>query len=1103
MTDLRDTAQRNRIAERTDLSMLVEASAGTGKTTAMVERLVSLVTTPRPGAESPLALPEVAAVTFTIKAAQELKDRVRTKLHERLRNGDESRSGTIAQAIGDLEQAAIGTIHSFCSRILREFPVEAGVDLRFRVMEEAESADLRDRVWDAWIRDRLDERDAPPELPKLLALGCRVPHLRSFAYALLRHRAQPVREMLLAESPPGIDWQEELAEIDSIVQRFEEADPDLIELCDLKRKPNASTLNTMREWRDTLADAVRCESFDRVVLSDALVDSNSKAYTAFREMRARHRIAVSAPYVAFLADWLSGEDGFLPAYAAAKRTAGVLDFDDLLICARDLVRDHPDVRRSLQQQYRAIIVDEFQDTDPVQADLILALCGEPGDETAVAPGRLCVVGDPKQSIYRFRGADIESYNRVAALIGDSDTAQLSTNFRSHHDLIDAVNAVFRRDGVFARANASASYEPAYSALEPFDGLPVPNDERGPRICWLDDGVREEKIDPARRHEAPMVAAYIRRMIDEGWPVRASGAVAFRPMRYGDVAILYRTANHLEPLEQALRLANVPYCMSTGKNFYQREEVVRLVSILAAVEQPADLLSVIAALRSPFFGVPDEDLADIALTDRGGFDYCSDPAENTPPAIRRAFEILRELHEMRRTSRPSSIIQRLYEATGVLAAYAAVPGGEQAIANLMKVMNEARLLERDGGTSFRRFRDHLRSLRDEGVAEGEAEYEASEDEGRVHLLSVHAAKGLEFPAVFVVDLAARPPGSTGRDSAELYAIRDSAGRHGAAMSLKGGDSRIVSERIEELRAADADRERAEHVRLLYVALTRARDYLALPRPKDAESGSWLEIVEGAPESQHWATEAPVPSSAPSMETLDTGDTPEALRAERQALIAERNEVLCRARMPSIQYGRPSLHETERGSVFTDEPSLSTRESRNAEIARRIGTAVHGALERLTPDDPEDTVSRVVRDMVDDAHFAGSEEYYDTVRKQVVRGLASGVVRRAFAAPRQWREVPVILAEPGDADAPPKITRGICDLVFERDGDLVLVDYKTDSIGASDSEAVRQYALEHYRTQLRQYVNSLEIATEMKVREAWLLFLRVDGPEHAVEMRSNLG
>jgi len=1083
--DARDRAQRS-----TNETLLVEASAGTGKTTTMLGRLLFLLTTPTSEGERPPRLTEIAAITFTERAAQELKDRLRARLFATVSSVSPAQRGLVQQALNDLEEAPIGTIHGFCARILRQYPIEAGVDVEFRVAEERAAAEIWRDVWRSWITTQFHRPDLPEAVRRSVELGLTPNDLYSVAEAIRRFRMHPVSEMLGPQTAaaPDEDAIEHVRELLPASNRDSRGRT-------LSGK-RLATVETVRAFVEALSAATTQEErVNRLLqpLPESSAAELAPLLTYVDELRTRY----THNLISGIVRWLTHpEEGIIAAYARAKHDAACLDFDDLLIKARDLVRNRSEVRRQLQEQFRTIIVDEFQDTDPVQAELIILLSqrispvddgpAAPWEESGLSPGRLCVVGDPKQSIYRFRGADIETYSRVASLIGVENRCHLLTNFRSHGSIIRAVNAVFGQLGVFSSPDLpdeARMFIPAYQPLEPPAGM---QEDAEPRVLWVEPAAeRCDALKDARPVEAALVANAIQQVVADGWEVRDPRTGQLRPARWGDVALLCRRWAVTEELEDEFRYRRIPYRILGGKGLFEREEVVRLVSLLHALEQPHDSLSVIAALRSAFFGVSDAELALAAIADASNFDYTDDRQDALPETIGRAFALLREARASLNELRPSEVIEFLFEKTGVLAAYAQQPDGEQSIANLMKIVDEARRYEAENSYSFRGFCNRLRTLRLLNAEESEAELD-DEAGGRVQLLTIHKAKGLEFPVVFLLDLGA--PLNSSQSSEKLVMVRGDSRtppRCGLLVKKLPGGASFCTRDWKEARGADRERESAEMTRLLYVALTRARDYLLLPRVLVTKNATWQSLIESASESHEWPVLQPrdfrdSQSAAPAVERADVIS---AFETELRRFEEKRRDATEQASRPRVRIIYPSSeHPDERERWADESPTLAVHGSPEDDSGRRLGTVVHRALQRLHPGNLSG-VERVVK------IEAEEEDLNDEERARavaLVRGCFSlPVINRAYSAPQRWKEVPVTLCE--DTNGVRNIIRGVCDLVFTQGSELVLVDYKTDRGSPQDADNLKL----KYKPQLDAYVNALNVATGLTVAEAWLCFLGLDG------------
>lgn len=1012
-----DQQAREAAATDLDTTFFVEAAAGTGKTTSLVARILSAVTQRR------ARLHEIVAITFTEKAAGELKMRVREQLEKQL-GGD-----ALCEALGDLERAHISTIHSFCAWILRERPVEAALDPQVAVADEIQTKLLLQEAWRRWLESELSKN--PPALRRALMLDVRLEQLEELASLLVTERSR------LA----GARWpQPQPLDVNAPVRQLQAAAPALQRCLKhfVAREENACRrAHTLLEVLPQLERA----SADRAIavltgleLSEPRRKSDFDSEEAYAETKKliKELKAVLGGFAEvaganFLAELMAWLREFVAYFQEFKRERAVLDFDDLLLKTRELLRDNDAVRAELQRRFKFLLVDEFQDTDPVQMEIVLYLAGQ-------QPGKLFVVGDPKQSIYSFRGADIEMYAAARRKI-ERQGRQLvfCQNFRSKSTILDWVNAVF---GVMIQKPGDGDYQPGYIPLAASEGLRT--DEA--RVTVLRPKQLEEKIPiaEARRAEATAIARYLKEQTAAG------------TFRCGDVAVLLRSFTAVEVFCDALLEHGLPYRVLGGKGYYQRQEIQTLSSLLCCLDNPADKLNLIAVLRSPLFGWTDEL---IFVTSAGaGLDYLRAAEEKEPPQVRQSFALLRELHEQRHQCSVAGFIERVYARAKLCEAFFACgPDGAQSVANLLKALELARQLEAAGLHSVRSFVRHLRETVLGGIEE-EPSPAAEETEDVIRILSIHKSKGLEFPVVVLADLA----GSSSDSGVKLLFSRS-----GNTVELRFAGWRTAG--FDAASAEQKKREQAEEIRLLYVAATRAKERLVIPWFK--QEGERIDLLRRGFE--------PVGGKlveAPDVDTLggkpagaEAGSQPVRTSewiARRRAWQSARAELLKRAAQPlrrispSGLAGEPEARE--------EQPAGLERER-----AMELGAVVHAALERMD--------AGIV------AASALSEDEKRRAVAMVERALRSELLARAGKAEEVYRELPFTMAT-GDG-----LMEGRIDLLFCERGKWVLVDYKTDA----------QVEAQRYAQQMRTYAAALKELAGIEVGEKLLFFLasatveRVDG------------
>jgi ATP-dependent exoDNAse (exonuclease V) beta subunit len=843
------------IGSELDRSWVVEASAGTGKTTALVDRMVEAIAAGTP-------VDTIVAVTFTHAAAGNMKLRVRQEL-ERRRAGelDADVRARLGEAARSLDRASIGTIHAFCAQLLRRRPVEAGVDPVFQELAQPDALRVFGRVFRRWIEQRLA---APsPTLTRALArLAWRGERDSAEPIEALREAAWALAEWRDFDAPWDKRNFDRDAALAALIAKAEGA-LDLRNRCGRPRdplfdglRPLADFLERFQKARDAGrwdADALETEllrlpremrwlrqgggKYGEGVSREAVLASWDQLKTAIEEFGQ----GADADLAAHLRDELWEVVGL---YQQAKKRAGQLDFMDLLLYARDLLR-HDDARAELQQAYRRIFVDEFQDTDPLQAEILLLLAAADPDErdwrkATPAPGKLFVVGDPKQSIYRFRRADARLFRRLCRDMRQAGVGarELTSSTRSTKTIQEFVNAAFREA------------IPDYLPLE--GGVDGPEEQPSIVALPMPEPYGSRNISAARIEECSpnAVAAFIEWLVRQsGWKVRDRSNGAWAPVRPEHVCILFRRfTNYGIDLTQeyvrSLEARGIAHLLVGSKSFHRREEVGTLRTALRAIEWPDDELSVFAVLRGSLCAVLDDTLLKFRNA-HGRFHPMRQLPEDLDPEfapIRDALALLRELHRKRNYRPIADTIHELLEATRAHAGFAFRKGGERVLANVYRLTDLARSFEVSGAaTSFRAFVEYLESEYESGET-GEAPV-LEQEGGGVQLMTVHKAKGLEFPVVILADLTAKLTGPQGGDR-----YSDPARRLCAQRLLWCAPWELRDAAEEEARADEE-----EALRVAYVAATRARDLLVVAALGEEErQGGWLSPLNDAlyPPRDRW-------------------------------------------------------------------------------------------------------------------------------------------------------------------------------------------------------------------------------------------------------------
>lgn len=834
-----DWNARQTAIERLGVPLVVEAGAGTGKTTLLVTRLVRALAT---GAVS---ISQIVAITFTEKAAAELRLRLRQALEQRLASADVpvGERHRLGQAMHDLHRASVSTIHAFAANLLRERPLQARLDPQFRTLDELESRQMLRQSWDRWLEPHID-RDAGG-LRRVLQAGLR---LEPDLFELAREAYEQRDIVHLIETPrarAGLD-----AELDSLRRGIEICIRHAALHCRHREDAGGIALRALTSHLERLDDlepaswpgyflqrlSIPAQAGRKEAWDDGTLAENRAMRQELRTHLQHVRRWISDTILHDVLPWL---EQFREAYEAEKRRRSVLDFQDLLVKARDLVRDDLATRRHLGARIGMLCVDEFQDTDPLQAELVLLLAeaGPPAVrwEDVRVGSKLFLVGDPKQSIYRFRRADLDVYAQCVDIVLASGGERISIveNFRSRPAILQWVNRVFRTAFSPSDGVKQPSFEPLLSQASPGDRQAV----WVLRSTGLDSAAGG--IESSRRAEAEALVRWVTRALAEGWRVR--DVAGERPMRVGDIAILFGRTSGIEIFETALRTAGLPFQQEGGRLFFQRQEVRDLLLALAAIDDPNDEMAVVGTLRSTMLGATDVELWEHGAA-CGAFDYVG---RSCSCSLAPRLGILATLHEERHAKGVEETLEDLLQRTGARPRLAVSAAGVAALNNVEMLLRHARQFEAGHAAGLREF---VRSMRDlDGDAPRIAEWSPDEgSEERIRLLTVHMAKGLEFPCVLLANLNAR---GSGRLPGVL--VDRVAGR--AEVRLRGTDLDVALETPGYGSVAEGERRReaAEDRRLLYVASTRARDYLVVADFHAGKPEGYLKILHEIPAALHGA------------------------------------------------------------------------------------------------------------------------------------------------------------------------------------------------------------------------------------------------------------
>jgi ATP-dependent helicase/nuclease subunit A len=1102
--DLPDRAARVRVLTDLETSLLVEAGAGAGKTTQMVERMVALVHT------GTATVDQLAAVTFTRKAAAELRERFQTTLEQELRSafagGDDELITRIDRALREIDRAYIGTIHSFCARLLRERALDVGLDPDFHETFAVEQERLRHEFFTSHI-ERLAAQ-SNPLLARLAAVGLRPQQLRKLFHELTEHADVdfPAADI---QRPDPAEARDTLARLlDETLEVMPREEPQH-GWDDLQR-----AVLRLRFYRDIVGwtDDVRflhalAESLAAVPRATYRRWGGPGAAAVARDLERRFRDFAGPDGAGgrVLRQWwahryplaLRFARGAAIAFEEERRRTGALSFQDLLLNAAKLLRESTLARAELGERFRFLLVDEFQDTDPIQAEVLLLLASPPMDEdegnvadwrSAVPrPGALFVVGDPKQSIYRFRRADMTIYNQVKQRFEQFGAVlHLVANFRSGTPIEDFVNRMFRH-----RFPLEATEHQAAFAAMHVQRRPEPYD----RVAWYPvpkTGKRTRREEVAEM-DARRVASWIAAVIESG------------ERKPDDFLVLTRDRRHLTVYAREIEARNLPVQV-TGAGVGLEVELEEVRLILQALADPGDAAATLAVLVGLFFGLDYETLAQHVIDGGGSLDFVQALAAPSSP-VERALATLHELWLLARREPADVVVAEVIDRFGLLPYAAAGPLGESRAGALLYVLETVRNAALQGDASLHGALTAIEAALD--AEEAEAPLEPGRRDA-VRIMNLHQAKGLEGNVVIL----ASPVGEW-NPPPQLHVDRPPHGR--AEGYIVVAERRWRFNDTVLARPLDWDRHQAaeeafiaaERDRLLYVAATRARQELIVARYDVADESPWgafHQYLEVGHEALIFpALDAPEPARL-SRTATDLMAEAAHVRAQRHALANPgwRADAVTRRVKQGVPLQPVTVLADDEieagmawGKIIHALLELAARGARGGALRSAAETALRSEDAPLRwRNDPErarEAVEMVERVIASDTWRRAQTADRMLVESPFAVAWSTGEYRDLLASVRGPGASQIgAPAEDSRADeariggAPVEIIEGVVDLAFRERGVWTLVDYKTDQEGRSmdpDRRAV-------YQAQLDMYAACWTRITGEPVGERILLFLADD-------------
>jgi ATP-dependent helicase/nuclease subunit A len=1099
--ETRDQESRQRICEQLDRNFMVEAAAGTGKTTSIVNRMVNLVSS------GTCDIQHLVAVTFTRKAAAELRERFQAELRRRaaeLQQGNSPEEQAtylrLQSATDFVSRAFVGTIHSFCAAVLRERPIEFGVDPNFRELDEDEDQQLREQSWHENINDLfassdplidqiddlgLDRRDLKSCFNRFIGYRdveqwpCTTPHEIDVAEIQQQTRAYINDMNLLLPLFPNERGNDKLmARYEEIVRGSGRDWNRLGNFFRLLEKFDTSHGAVQKQWHDSKTakqEKNRWEEFRQEMVRPAMDWWCRKRYRFVVEF-VRRAVEV---------------------YERQKSASGGLDFTDLLLTAASGLKSQPGLRKYFQGRFTHFLVDEFQDTDPIQAEMILCLTSENVAERdwhhcKPRPGSLFLVGDPKQSIYRFRRGDIVTYNRVKEIFEQSggEVLSLIKNFRSRDTILSWNNRVYS-DKFLAQANQyiTAAENMVRGRVDAQDGT-----LSGVHKLTLQV---DAKIEETTKREADSIARYIRAAIDAGMTVpRTSREIELgrgTAVQPRDFLIIPRGKKRIGYFKEAIDRYGIPCEVTGGNAFLGIDQLTVLIACLRAVDDPHHGIHYLAILRDSLFAFSDAELYEFKRTG-GRFSFTAKLPDDLEPQLRKRFDDvnsrLRRYQIWLRTFPFSAAVSRIASDLGLLASAAAASEGNIALGGFLKAAEALR----QNSCSFDSASDVIDCLQQlEELDETEGCTALPPNPNVVRVMNLHKAKGLEAPVVFLTDTAGPFKGApichidrSGDTSTGYMGITAKKGKWGTKEVATPEHWKQFQEEEQRFLDAEADR-------LLYVATTRAACMLVVSVGKDNSSWTGLHsYLEDAPElvKTIFPPGGPMTAEPTALAAGVERDANQSLRPEASAYGSGKKA------FSSAVQGEGSADAIRLTWATAREPSYVIESAKEAALkgtsrprwqargdyGHKWGSAVHELLEVALKAPAADLQASA--HLFSDQYDLGAErvsELLTTVRSV----MQSEIWTRAQKANRCFSELPFETLSHSD-DSRPVITRGVIDLLFEEADGWVVVDYKTDDITVADVPS----AVDYYRPQLAHYAQHWCDTTNDGVSEQGIYFTRIN-------------
>ncbi len=1080
-------------------NIVLTAGAGTGKTTILVQRILHLLLAHKrlQSEESPIL--KIIALTFTEKAASEMKIRLMEELEKIVAamkgicrpeestqvnnfiSGLQTTYHTTyseierraLQSLADMDKAMICTIHSFAAYILRMFPIESGVAPGFTVDEGSVFEDLFEKEWSDWLEVELSLTSKNTVTWKNVLTRTELETIKAFAKRLSDFTI-PLDTLTRKTGNP--------LTLEVLLNPYCDSINAILPKCG---KPDNKLLLQLQEFL-TIFNELKTQGFN--YLSSLHYDFGktiSKAKSGWEEaevpvaqdivkkcrilLRKLQRVDES-----FITTAINLVLPFCKTFRQTYLSQGYISFDGILTLARNLLQNNAyrAIRTSLKKNFSAILVDEFQDTDPIQYDIILFLSEMVNNHSDtihgihLEPGKLFIVGDPKQSIYSFRRADIEAYEHVVKQICNNEAPlSLLENFRSHSGIVNVVNDLFGEKIITEQQGLQPKYIPIHAKRiqsDPFQRIEI--------IGVSDTNGEELTAEAARGAEADWIAKWIKKNVfyDNGSDTSADAATSYK-LKYKDIALLLRSFTQIRPYIESFKEHDIPFIAEGEKYFYTTQEVIDFMNLLRTIENPYDIIALVGILRSPFAGLTDNEIYLLKMNEL--LDYRKTISDNIgiDATIGDFYSFLRKYHVRSRIIPVSRLISEIINAPRFAGITASSWQGEQKLANLQKFYRTACKLEQIQGVSLKHFINNMKKHIDEAKEEGESPL-SDETLDVVKILTIHKSKGLEFPVVILGNLH----GEAKKENETLDSAVFDWNTSTTGIVLGKGEQQLRNLQSIILENKINARAWEEEKRVLYVAMTRAKERLiltgtlkdndksyigliikslsdaygiSLNNEPETPSGHVRKIVFGNSEIflenfNYTGARRFVSKTAEKTWDIDWNSFVRIWNDRKQSMLAEIEKPL---------FTSPSALSAEISPVHYETPTYNKHidsVEMQQEYAAAIGSLCHQILEKW---DFQGTL-QALYDLITSSvtlHFPNISLHHTIIhfiKTEAVTILTAFFHSKAYNELKNarilGREIPILLHWEG------QIMRGTIDIIYELENQIIIADYKTDYTSSID-------------------------------------------------------